>query len=311
MWNDVFVAAQDYLKIPQKTIKTTFLVETIFGALEMDKIIYELKDHLVALNAGRWDYIFSIIKEFRDDPSFILPDRNLVTMGTPFMKAYAIRLVEICHMRGAHAIGGMSAFIPAKDEKANRMAQEKVKADKEREASIGYDGTWVAHPFLVSIAEEVFTKAFGQGHVNRKNKPTLDSGLEIEDLLDVRIPDGSITESGVRTNINVGILYLESWLSGVGAAALYDLMEDAATAEISRAQLWQWIRHSVQTNDGQTITGEFYLSLKLHEMEKIKILLGEEKANGKALRQASELMDKLVLSDYFIDFLTLPTYPML
>lgn len=164
----------------------------------------------------------------------------------------------------------------------------------------------MAHPFLVSIAEEVFTKAFGQGHVNRKNKPTLDSGLEIEALLDVRIPDGSITESGVRTNINVGILYLESWLSGVGAAALYDLMEDAATAEISRAQLWQWIRHGVQT-----ITAKFYLSLKLQEMEKIKILLGEKKANGKALQQASELMDKLVLSDHFIDFLTLPAYPML
>ncbi|MDO9551800.1 malate synthase A [Rhodonellum sp.] len=311
LWNDVFVAAQDYLKIPQKTIKTTVLVETIFGALEMDNIVYELKDHLVALNAGRWDYIFSIIKKFRNNPSFILPDRSLVTMETPFMRAYATKLVEICHARGAHAIGGMSAFIPAKDAEINRMAQEKVKADKEREASIGYDGTWVAHPFLVPIAEEVFTKAFDQGHVNQKNKRPFLSGFETEDLLDVRIPDGSITESGVRTNINVGILYLESWLSGVGAAALYNLMEDAATAEISRAQLWQWIRHGVQTKDGQTITGEFYLSLKLQEMEKIKTLLGEERANGRALQQASALMDKLVLSNDFVDFLTLPAYAML
>jgi len=311
LWNDVFVAAQDYLKIPQKTIKTTVLVETIFGALEMDNIVYELKDHLVALNAGRWDYIFSNIKKFRNNPSFILSDRSLVTMETPFIRAYATKLVEICHARGAHAIGGMSAFIPAKDAEINRMAQEKVKADKEREASIGYDGTWVAHPFLVPIAEEVFTKAFDQGHVNQKNKRPFHSGFEIDDLLDVRIPDGSITASGVRTNINVGILYLESWLSGVGAAALYNLMEDAATAEISRAQLWQWIRHGVQTKDGQTITKELYMSLKLEEMEKIKILLGEERANGRALQQASELMDRLVLSKDFVDFLTLPAYPML
>lgn len=311
LWNEVFIAAQDYLGIPQKTIKSTVLIETIFGALEMDQILFELKDHIVALNAGRWDYIFSVIKKFRNHEDFVLPDRSQITMGVPFMKAYATRLVEICHKRGAHAIGGMSAFIPAKDESINTIAREKVKIDKEREAGLGYDGTWVAHPFLVDIAKDVFTRAFDPGQCNQKNKPLMESGLENKDLLDVRIPESSITEEGVRTNINVGILYIESWLNGVGAAALYNLMEDAATAEISRAQLWQWIRHRAKMSNGQRITDEFYQELKHHEMEKIKELLGEPRASSENLQKAAMLMDKLVLGKTFIDFLTLPAYQLL
>lgn len=311
LWNEVFVAAQDYLKIPQKSIKSTVLIETIFGALEMDNILFELKDHIVALNAGRWDYIFSIIKKFRNYPSFILPDRGQVTMSVPFMKAYAAKLVEVCHQRGAHAIGGMSAFIPSKDEQVNQIARTKVKADKEREVALGYDGTWVAHPFLVEIAKEVFSQAFGEGQCNQKQKPISLSCLQATDLLEVSVPEGSITEEGVRTNINVGILYIESWLNGIGAAALYDLMEDAATAEISRAQLWQWIRHKVRMKCGQTLTNALYQEFKLQEMEKIKILIGEQRASAPQLIQASQLMDKLVLGSTFVEFLTLPAYQLL
>ncbi len=311
LWNEVFIAAQDYLGIAQKSIKATVLIETIFGALEMDQILFELRDHIVALNAGRWDYIFSIIKKFRNHPDFILPDRSEVSMAVPFMKAYATKLVEVCHQRGAHAIGGMSAFIPAKDEKVNEMARQRVKIDKEREAGLGYDGTWVAHPFLVDIAWDVFTQAFNEGHCNQKNKLQMCSGLEAKDLLDVRIPDSKITELGVRTNINVGILYLESWLQGVGAAALYNLMEDAATAEISRAQLWQWIKHKCTLENGRVIDPEYYKQLKLEELEKVKALIGTERGEGRQLQEASGLMDKLVLGSTFTDFLTLPAYQLL
>ncbi|EIM78078.1 malate synthase [Nitritalea halalkaliphila LW7] len=219
--------------------------------------------------------------------------------------------MEICHKRGAHAIGGMSAFIPAKDEATNQQARAKVRADKENEAKLGYDGTWVAHPFLVDIAKEVFTAAFDEGQVNQKNKPVPQTGVRQEDLLDVRIPGSTITEMGVRTNINVGILYVESWLSGVGAAALYNLMEDAATAEISRAQLWQWIKLGAKMDDGRTITKELYMTLKEQEMEKVRQLLGPERSQGEALKQASQLMDKLVLGSTFIEFLTLPAYGLL
>ena len=308
LWNEVFIASQDYLKIPQGSIKTTVLVETIFGALEMDTILYELKDHIVALNAGRWDYIFSMIKKFRNDPAFILPDRAQITMSVPFMKAYATKLVQVCHRRGAHAIGGMSAFIPSKDEEANALAKQKVRTDKENEAALGYDGTWVAHPFLVEVAQEVFSAKFEEGKVHQKDKNLEDTGITDATLLDTKIPGASITEAGVRTNINVAILYIESWLSGVGAAALYNLMEDAATAEISRAQLWQWIRHKATTENGQEITREWYQMLKEEELVKIKAMLGQEKSQGKSLAQASELLDELVLSESFEEFLTLPAY---
>lgn len=311
LWNEVFIAAQSYLGIPQQTIKCTVLIETIFGALEMDNILFELRDHIVALNAGRWDYIFSIIKKFRNHADYILPDRSELTMAVPFMKAYATRLVEVCHQRGAHAIGGMSAFIPAKDEQVNELARKKVKIDKEREAGLGYDGTWVAHPFLVDIAMDVFTQAIDSGQCHQKNKMPMNSGLHPKDLIDVRIPESKITEAGVRTNINVGILYIESWLQGVGAAALYNLMEDAATAEISRAQLWQWLKHGVALGDGRVFTPALYSQLKAEEMEQIKSLLGPERAAKPQLQAASELMDKLVLGKTFIDFLTLPAYQLL
>jgi malate synthase len=311
LWNEVFIAAQDYLQIPQGSIKTTVLVETIFGALEMDAILFELKEHIVALNAGRWDYIFSMIKKFRNDPAFILPDRAQITMSVPFMKAYATKLVQVCHRRGAHAIGGMSAFIPSKDEEANALAKQKVRTDKENEAALGYDGTWVAHPFLVEVAQEVFSKKFEEGKVNQKDKNIENTGITDATLLDTSIPGATITEAGVRTNINVAILYIESWLSGVGAAALYNLMEDAATAEISRAQLWQWIRHQASTANGQKITREFYLMLKDEELVKIKAMLGEVKSQAKSLDHASELLDELVLSENFEEFLTLPAYQLL
>ena len=309
LWNDVFIAAQEYLQIPQGSIKTTVLVETIFGALEMDAILYELKDHIVALNAGRWDYIFSMIKKFRNDPAFILPDRAQITMSVPFMKAYATKLVQVCHRRGAHAIGGMSAFIPAKEEEANALAKQKVKTDKENEAALGYDGTWVAHPFLVEVARDVFTRKFGEDKVHQKDQNIEDTGISNTTLLDTHIPGSTITEAGVRTNINVAILYIESWLSGVGAAALYNLMEDAATAEISRAQLWQWIRHKSTTDTGKEINAHWYQMLKAEEMKKIEDMLGAEKA--KTLSQASDLLDQLVLSDTFEEFLTLPAYRLL
>jgi malate synthase len=305
LWNEVFVQAQQYLGFPIGTIKCTVLIETITGALEMDRILFELKEHIVALNAGRWDYIFSIIKKFRNEPDFVLPDRAQVSMEVPFMKAYATKLVQVCHWRGAHAIGGMSAFIPAKDEEANRMAKDKVKADKEAEAKLGYDGTWVAHPFLVPIAEEVFSGAFSDGKVNQKDRPLPDTVISNEQLLDVSIPGSIITEKGVRTNINVAILYIESWLSGTGAAALYNLMEDAATAEISRAQLWQWIRHGCRTEEGELITKEYYAKLKAEELEKIRELIGPDK---QTLHTASTLLDELVLNDDFLEFLTLPAY---
>jgi malate synthase len=311
LWNEVFEAAQEFLGIPQQTIKVTVLIETIFGALEMENILYELKDHIVALNAGRWDYIFSVIKKFRNQKDFILPDRSQVTMSVPFMKAYAGLLVETCHKRGAHAIGGMSAFIPAKEESVNQQARQKVKEDKQREASMGYDGTWVAHPFLVDIAESIFSQVFGEGNLHQKDKEFEPRNYTAKDLLDVRIEGSTVTEQGVRTNINVGILYLESWLNGVGAAALYNLMEDAATAEISRAQLWQWIKNEVETQEGQPITAEYYHKLKEEEMMKIKELLGVERSAAKTLEQASELMDKLVLSHSFIEFLTTPAYQLL
>lgn len=311
LWNEVFIAAQDYLQIPQGSIKTTVLVETIFGALEIDAILYELKAHIVALNAGRWDYIFSMIKKFRNNPAFILPDRAQITMSVPFMKAYATKLVEVCHRRGAHAIGGMSAFIPTKDEEANALAKHKVKSDKENEAALGYDGTWVAHPFLVEVAQEVFTRKFEEGKVHQKDKKIGDTRISIATLLDTGINGGTITEGGVRTNINVAILYIESWLSGVGAAALYNLMEDAATAEISRAQLWQWIQHKATTDTGQEINAQWYQMLKEEELVKIKAILGKEKSDAQTLSQASNLLDELVLSETFEEFLTLPAYQLL
>src|SRR5690606_1848707 len=237
-WNEVFMFSQDYLGIPQASIKATVLVETITASFQLDEILYELKEHSAGLNCGRWDYIFSYIKKFRNLPEFIVPDRDQVTMSSPFMSAYSKRVIQVCHKRNVHAIGGMAAQIPVKNnEEANEAAYSKVRADKEREVKNGHDGTWVAHPGLVPVAMEIFDKLMPEK--NQIHKKFEEYEICEADLLE--IPKGTVTETGVRKNINVGILYIESWLMGVGAAALYNLMEDAATAEISRTQVWQWL----------------------------------------------------------------------
>ncbi len=241
LWNDVFNFAQDELGIPRGTIRATVLIETILAAFEMEEILYELRDHSAGLNAGRWDYMFSIIKKFRSKPGFLLPDRVQVTMTVPFMRAYTELLVKTCHKRGAHAIGGMAAYIPSrKDAEANQLALDKVTEDKERESRDGFDGTWVAHPDLVPVAMQVFEKVLGD-KPHQKERMREEVNTSAKELQDFRVPGGEITEKGLRLNINVALQYIESWLRGTGAVAIYNLMEDTATAEISRAQVWQWV----------------------------------------------------------------------
>jgi len=305
LWNDVFVFAQDYLGIPQKSIKATVLIETILASFELDEILYELKDHSAGLNCGRWDYIFSYIKKFRKHPEYILPDRSAVTMTTDFMRAYSLLVIQTCHRRNAHAIGGMAAFIPIKNnEEANAKAFEKVRKDKEREARDGHDGTWVAHPGLVATAREVFDQVMttpNQLHIKRE-----DVMISAQDLL--KAPPAVVTEEGIRTNINVGILYIESWLRGIGAAALYNLMEDAATAEISRAQIWQWLQYEVKVAEGYTFTLDKYHDFLQSEVQKIREMLGEENFKNGKFTQAIELFNNLVVHNTFADFLTLEAY---
>lgn len=311
LWNEVFIAAQEWLRLPLGTIKATVLIETILAAFEMDEIIYELRHHLAGLNAGRWDYIFSIIKKFKDYPEFILPDRTQVTMRMPFMRAYCRLLVQTCHKRGAHAIGGMSAFIPSRrDAEVNRIAFERVEADKQLEVETGFDGTWVAHPDLVSVAKAPFDALLGaqphQKHIKRQH-----DRIEAEALIDVYIKEGTISENGLRANINIGILYIASWLRGVGAAAIHNLMEDAATAEISRAQVWQWLHHEVKTFDGRPITLNWYKNIFADELNKIKEDVGIEAFTKGHYEQAAELFDRLVTQPQFESFLTLPAYELL
>ena len=308
LWNDVFVFAQDYLDIPQKTIKATVLVETILASFELNEILYELRDHSSGLNCGRWDYIFSFIKRFRNVPGFIMPDRAQIGMGVHFMKSYAELVIQTCHKRGVHAMGGMAAQIPIKnDEAANTVALNKVKNDKLREAKAGHDGTWVAHPGLVKVAMDIFDEFMP--NANQLDKSRADVNVTELDL--IAVPEGTITEEGLRININVGILYIESWLRGVGAAAIYNLMEDAATAEISRTQVWQWIKYGAKLEDGRTISYELYKVLVTEELEKIKTYVGAEAyANGK-FDQAINLFDKLIKDKEFIEFLTLPAYELL
>ena len=308
LWNEVFVFAQDYLGIPQKTIKATVLIETILASFELNEILYELKDHSAGLNCGRWDYIFSYIKKFKNHSQFILPDRALVTMTSEFMRAYSLLVIQTCHKRNAPAIGGMAAFIPIKnDEEANKQAFEKVRQDKLREAQDGHDGTWVAHPGLVETAMQVFDEVMptpNQIHVKRE-----DINITAQDLL--KAPTLVVTEKGIRTNINVGILYIESWLRGIGAAALYNLMEDAATAEISRAQIWQWLQYEVITQEGYAFTLDKYHELLLDEVAKIKNLYGEEAFKNGKFTQAIELFNQLVVYQEFQEFLTLKAYQQL
>lgn len=302
LWNDVFNFAQDYLKIPHGTIRATVLIETILAAFEMDEILFELRDHAAGLNAGRWDYIFSLIKKFSRHKEFVLPDRSQVTMTVPFMRAYCNLLVQTCHKRGAHAMGGMAAFIPSRrDAKINEVAIAKVREDKEREASLGFDGTWVAHPDLVPIAREKFDAVLGE-RPNQKEVLRDNVHVSAAELLNTHIEGGAITEAGFRANIDVALQYIESWLRGIGAAAIHNLMEDAATAEIARAQLWQWIRCKAALNDGRPITKQLYETIRREEMSRLT------KPEPGRYSEAAEILDKLVSSDEFIDFLTLPAY---
>jgi malate synthase len=304
-WNKVFEFAQEYLEVPNGTFKATVLVETITASFQLDEIIFELKDHVVGLNCGRWDYIFSYIKKFRNHPNFVVPNRDQVTMTTPFMDAYSKLVIQRCHKRGILAIGGMAAQIPIKNnEKANDAALEKVRKDKEREVKNGHDGTWVAHPALVTVAMAEFNKHMptpNQLHVTRD-----DINITEQDL--VEIPKGTVTEDGIRKNINVGILYTEAWLRGHGAVALYNLMEDAATAEISRTQVWQWLHNEVVIEGGRTFNMTLYKDIFDDEVEKIITEFGEENIKNSKFELAIELFNKLVISEEFEEFLTLPAY---
>jgi malate synthase len=307
LWNDVFVHAQQALEIPQGTIKATVLIETLPAAFEMDEILYELRDHSAGLNCGRWDYIFSYIKTFRNHARFVIPDRSEVGMTQPNMAAYTALLIKTCHRRGAFAMGGMAAQIPIKDDpEANERALAKVRADKEREAKAGHDGTWVAHPGLVPIAKEIFDRALG----DRENQLAVtrdDVEVSREDLL--AVPTGKRTDAGLRQNIRVGIQYLEAWLRGSGCVPLYHLMEDAATAEISRTQIWQWLRHGVTTDDGLPVTRERVEAATAEELQGIRRTIGAERFEAGRFEEAQALFLRVATdTEHFTDFLTLPAY---
>jgi malate synthase len=303
LWNRIFIAAQEALEVARGSIRATVLIETVLAAFEMDEILFELREHAAGLNAGRWDYIFSIIKKFRTRPDSVLPDRAQVTMTVPFMRAYTELLVQTCHQRGAHAIGGMAAFIPSRrDPEANERALAAVRADKERESGDGFDGTWVAHPDLVPVAREVFDSVLGS-RSNQKERLRPEVRVTARDLLDVAVPGSAVTEAGVRANVSVGLAYLASWLAGNGAAAINNLMEDAATAEISRSQLWQWRTHGVPLDDGAPLTADRYAAVRDDELTTLRSALPDA-----PWRDAAALLDDLVLSEKFAEFLTLGAY---
>ncbi len=308
LWNDVFVFAQAELGVKQGTIKATVLIETILASFELNEIIYELREHMAGLNCGRWDYIFSYIKKLRKYDQFVLPDRAQVTMAVPFMEAYSRAVIQTCHKRKVHAMGGMSAFIPIKgDEEANNAAIQKVANDKLREVKNGHDGTWVAHPGLVKVAMDIFNEHMptpNNYHILRENDTFVAADF-------LTACEGTITEAGLRMNINVGILYIESWLRGVGAAALHNLMEDAATAEISRAQVWQWINKGSKLEDGRTVTFELYKELLPSELENIKNYVGEEAYKSGRFQEAIASFENLLKQDDYPEFLTLPAYSLI
>ncbi|MGI9529398.1 MAG: malate synthase A [Acidimicrobiia bacterium] len=311
LWNDVFIAAQDLLRIDVGTIRATVLIETISAAFEMDEILYELRQHSAGLNAGRWDYIFSVIKKHRNRDGFALPDRGNIGMTTPFMRAYTELLVKTCHHRGAHAMGGMAAFIPSRtDEAVNEIAFAKVREDKLREASDGCDGTWVAHPDLVPLATEIFDEVLGdkQNQIDRQRPEVEISAAELTDFTGV---DGDITDGGVRQNVDVAIQYLASWLRGTGAAAIYNLMEDAATAEISRSQIWQWIRSGATTVEGDDITPAFIRKIADEETDRLRSELGHEVYDKGRFEEARAIFEEVALAEAFPNFLTLPAYEIL
>ena len=305
LWNDVFLRAQEKLGVPRGTIKATVLIETLPAAFEMDEILSELREHSAGLNCGRWDYIFSFIKKRANDPAALLPDRGQVTMDKAFLNAYVQLLIKTCHRRGVHAMGGMAAQIPIKDDPAkNDEAMAKVRADKLREVTNGHDGTWVAHPALVPIALEVFAanmKGKNQLHVLRD-----DVTVTKEDLL--AVPSGTRSEAGLRHNVRVGVQYIESWLRGLGCVPIYNLMEDAATAEISRAQVWQWIRHQAKLDDGSTVSPERLLKIVAEEMDRVRTEIGDARFDGGKFTEARGLFERLSLAPRFEEFLTVPAY---
>jgi len=306
LWNDVFVFAQEALDIPRGTIRATVLIETLPAAFEMEEMLYELREHVSGLNAGRWDYLFSFIKTFRDRADKVLPDRAQLTMTVPFMRAYTERLVQVCHTRGAHAIGGMAAFIPSRrDAEVNERAMAKVREDKERESGAGFDGTWVAHPDLVPIARSAFDRVLGD-RPHQKSVLREDVRIAADQLIDPAVPGGLVTDSGVRTNVDVALRYLESWLRGNGAAAIHNLMEDAATAEISRSQLWQWVRHGATIDGGGGMTREYYQRVRSDALEALE----REAGTASRFTDAAALLDLLVLGEWE-DFLTTVGAPML
>ncbi|MBT2901887.1 MULTISPECIES: malate synthase A [unclassified Streptomyces] len=312
LWNDIFVFAQDYVGIPQGTVRATVLIETITAAYEMEEILYELRDHASGLNAGRWDYLFSIVKNFRDGGAkFVLPDRNAVTMTAPFMRAYTELLVRTCHKRGAHAIGGMAAFIPSRrDAEVNKVAFEKVKADKDREAHDGFDGSWVAHPDLVPIALASFDAVLGE-KPNQKDRLREDVSVAPGDLIAIDTLDASPTYDGLRNAVAVGIRYIEAWLRGLGAVAIFNLMEDAATAEISRSQIWQWINADVVFENGEHATADLARKVAAEELTAIREEIGEETFTAGKWQQAHDLLLQVSLDQDYADFLTLPAYEQL
>jgi malate synthase len=311
LWNKVFLAAEEALGLFPGTIKATVLIENVLAAFEMDEILFELREHAAGLNAGRWDYIFSLIKKYRFHPQFTLPDRAQVTMTVPFMRAYTELLVATCHRRGAHAIGGMAAFIPnRRDPDVTAVALEKVREDKLREAGDGFDGTWVAHPDLVPVAAEVFDATLG-ARPNQLERTREDVSVTAPDLLAVEAPGSGVTEAGLRTNVRVGLQYLESWLRGSGAVAIANLMEDAATAEISRAQLWQWRHHGVTLTDGRRVTADLIRILVDEELAGLRKSLGEEAYRAGRWAQARSLFAGVALAEPLVEFLTLPAYEFL
>ena len=304
LWDDIFTFSEDELDLPRGTIRATVLLETISASFEIEEILFSLKEHSLGMNAGRWDYIFSAIKKHREIPGINFPDRSQITMTVPFMKAYTELLVQSCHKRGAHAIGGMSAFIPnRRDPEVTEQAFDQVKKDKEREVNMGFDGSWVAHPDLVQLCKDVFQNSLN-GKDNQIDYVPTEPIISEDMLQDFTISDGTITEEGIRTNIRVGILYIQSWLLGQGAAALFNLMEDAATAEISRSQLWQWLNNKSSTNDKQKIEKEYIDVLITDEVEKIRKLQDETSK----LDEATDLFKNLIFDSNFQEFLTLPAY---
>ena len=305
LWNDVFLAAQEWLGMPRGTIRATVLIETILAAFEMDEILYELREHSAGLNCGRWDYIFSFIKKFRNRADFLLPDRGTIGMDRHFLKSYVDLLIHTCHRRGAHARGGMAAQIPIRgNPAANDLAMAKVRADKAREAGAGHDGTWIAHPGLAEVALAAFDAVMpGPNQLSRLRE---DVQVTAADLL--RVPEGAVTDVGLRHNIRVGVQYLEAWLGGLGCVPLYNLMEDAATAEISRAQLWQWIRHGARTEDGAVITATRFDRALAEELAVIAGELGAQRYQSGHFAAAARLFGDMIKKPEFDEFLTLPAY---